>query len=98
MLGGRVSDKHLTTECGFLRKLLPGDMVLADRAFDIADELALCGVSLSIPSFTKGKDQLSQAEVESSRQLSRLHIHVEGAVGRLMNYSILSSTLPVSIL
>ena len=44
MLGGRVSDKHLTTECGFLRKLLPGDMVLADRAFDIADELALCGV------------------------------------------------------
>ena len=94
--GGRVSDKHLTTECGFLRKLLPGDMVLADRGFDIADELALCGASLSIPSFTKGKDQLLQAEVESSRQLSR--IHVERTIGRLKNYSILSSTLPVSIL
>ena len=96
--GGRVSDKHLTTKCGFLRKLLPGDMVLADRGFDIADELALCGASLSIPSFTKGKDQLSQAEVESSRQLSRLRIHAEKAIGRLKNYSILSSTLPVSIL
>ena len=68
--GERVSDKHLTTECGFLRKLLPGDMILSDRGFDIADELALCDASHSIHSFTKGEDQLSQAEVESSRQLS----------------------------
>ena len=96
--GGRVSEKHLTTECGFLRKLLPGDMVLADRGFDIAEELALCGSSLSIPSFTKGKDELSQAEVETSRQLSRIRIHVERVIGRLKHYSILSSTLPVSFL
>ena len=39
--GGRVSDKHLTNECGFYRKLLPGDLVLADRGFDITDELTL---------------------------------------------------------
>ena len=56
---GRVSDKHLTNECGFYRKLLPGDLVLADRGFDITDELALHGASLAIPSFTKGKDELS---------------------------------------
>ena len=96
--GGRVSDKHLTSECGFYRKLFPGDLVLADRGFDITDELALHGASLAIPSFTKGKDQLSQAEVETSRQLSRIRIHVERAIGRLKNYGLLSSTLPISLL
>jgi len=29
--GGRVSDKYLTENCGILRKLLPGDILLADR-------------------------------------------------------------------
>ena len=28
--GGRVSDKHLTRDCGILKKLLPGDVVLAN--------------------------------------------------------------------
>ena len=72
--------------------------MLADRGFDITDELALHGASLAIPSFTKGKDQLSQAEVETSRQLSRIRIHVERAIGRLKNYGLLSSTLPISLL
>ena len=35
--GGRVSDKYLTEHCGILDKLHPGDIVLADRGFDISD-------------------------------------------------------------
>ena len=41
--GGRVSDKHLTRNCGFLEHIQHGDLVLADRGFDIRDELALIG-------------------------------------------------------
>ena len=39
--GGRASDKCVTENSGFLSKLLPGDVVLADRGFDIADLLGL---------------------------------------------------------
>ena len=95
--GGRVSDKHLTSSCGFLDKLMHGDLVLADRGFDISEELALHGATLAIPPFTKGKLQLSQREVEESRNLSRIRIHVERAIGRLKYYKILHSTLPIAL-
>lgn len=95
--GGRVSDKHLTSSCGFLDKLMHGDLVLADRGFDISEELALHGATLAIPPFTKGKRQLSQREVEEARRLSRVRIHVERAIGRLKNYRILQRTLPITL-
>ena len=43
---------------------------MADRGFNIADDLALCGAQLVIPAFTRGKSQLSQQEVERSRQIA----------------------------
>ena len=73
---GRVSDKHLTRECGVLCKLLPGDIILADRGFDIED-VTLMQASLKIPSFTKGISQLSPLDVEKTRKLANLRIHVE---------------------
>ena len=68
--GGGVSDKEITQKCGFLDKLEYGDCVLADRGFNVADDLAVHGVKLLMPSFTKGKDQLSKKEVEESRRLA----------------------------
>ena len=35
--GGRVSDKHLTENCGILDNLSAGDQILADRGFNIQD-------------------------------------------------------------
>ena len=97
--GGRVSDKHLTANSGFMDHLMYGDLVLADRGFDIADDLSLFGACLAIPPFTKGKDQLSQSEVERARALSRMRIHVERAIGRLkLLYKILQSTLPITLI
>ena len=37
--GGRTSDKYLTVNCGILRKLVPGDLVIADRGFTIQESL-----------------------------------------------------------
>ena len=96
--GGRVSDRYLTANSGLLRYLKHGDLVIADRGFDIADDLALVGAILAIPPFTKGKSQLSQREVEFSRRLSSVRIHVERAIGRMKNYKILQCTLPISLI
>ena len=75
--GGRVLDKVITQKSGFLDKIKYGDVVMADRGFNIHDELAINGARLEIPAFTKGKKQLSREEVEKTRQLARVRIHVE---------------------
>ena len=94
--GGRVSDKHLTRESGFLKKLLPGDVVLADRGFDITEDVALMQVSLEIPAFTKGMTQLTPVDIEKTRKLGNLRIHIERVIGATrQRFSILSSTLPI---
>ena len=79
--GGRVSDKYITEHCGLLQKLLPGDMVLADRGFDIEDSCGLYCATLRIPCFTKGKPQLSPVDVEATRSVANVRIHVEGVIG-----------------
>ena len=96
--GGRASDKHITSCSGFLDHLINGDVVMADRGFDITEDLALRGTTLYIPPFTKGKSQLSQREVETSRKLSSLRIHVERAIGRIKHYKILQNVFPISLL
>ena len=47
--GGRVSDKYLTESCGILNHLLPGDIVLADRGFDISESVGMMQARLHIP-------------------------------------------------
>ena len=97
--GGRTTDKHVMEQCGILNKLLPGDIVLADRGFDIADSVAVMGAELKIPSFTRGKSQLSATEVESTRRIANVRIHVERVISSLkQKYSVLQSTLPVDYL
>ena len=73
--GGRVSDKEITNRCGFLDLIENGDQVLADRGFTVGEEVACKGGVLIIPSFTKGKSQLSAKDVDKSRQIANVRIH-----------------------
>ena len=67
--GGRVSDKFITEDCGYLQKLQPQDVVLADRGFNVEDSVAYRGATLNIPAFTRGKPQLDPKDVEATRKL-----------------------------
>ena len=58
--GGWVSDKYLTEHSDILKNILPGDVVLADIAFDIADSIGFYCGELKRCAFTNGKLQLSR--------------------------------------
>ena len=88
--GGRATDKCITMKSGLLRLLRPGDIILADRGFDIGDDIALHGAKQVIPSFTQWKKLLRMQEVECSQRIAKVRIHVERIIGLLKNkYTIL---------
>lgn len=73
-----------------------GDIVLADRGFDISDSVGLMQAKLHIPVFTKGKSQLSALEVHETRKIANVRINDEHVIGNVrQKYSILQSTLPI---
>lgn len=97
--GGRVSDKVITQQSGFLKMVDYGDYIMADRGFNVGEDPALSGAKLLIPAYTKGKTQLSASEVEKTRQLARVRILVERVIGQLRKkYKIIQQTLPINLI
>lgn len=77
----RSSDKFITEHCGFLDRLHKGDVILADIGFLINAAVTERKASLALPAFTKGKNQLHPLEVEQTRLISNVRIHVERVIG-----------------
>lgn len=91
---GRQTDKNIVIESGFLAKLKRGDGVMADRGFLIGEILQAIGAVLIIPAFKGRNSQLSHQEVEESREVANLRIHVERVIGLGKNrYGILRGPL-----
>ena len=67
--GGRASDRHAVRESRFLDKVSPGDTILADRGFPIAEDLLLCHAKLVIPPPGSGIQQMTKANVRQRKQL-----------------------------
>ena len=80
---------------GFLKFLQHGELILADRGFNNAETLATHGAILKILHFTRGKSQMSGKEVDNSRKISNVRIHVERVTGRIRKFRILQSTIPI---
>ena len=88
-----ISDKELTRCSGILDLLEEGDSVMADRGFDIKEDLDLLGVRLNIPQFMKGKKQLNDEELVETRRIATLRIHIERAMEQLKNFHIFDRPL-----
>ena len=69
LYAGRSSDKQITKDCGILDLLEEGDSIIADKGFEIADDLPK-GVTLNIPPFLRGNDHLSIEDETESNCLS----------------------------
>ena len=84
---GCTSDKQIVIASKILECLVPGDSIMADKGFLIADILP-DGVALNIPPI-KDTPQFTEEQVEEGKKVARARIHVERAINRIKRFQIL---------
>ena len=104
---GSISDKQIVTRSGFLELLSSkkevtevedGDSIMADKGFDIEEDLKNIGLQLNIPPFLKEKPQFNENEVIRTQTIAKHRIHVERAIGKVRNFLIFNTRIPISSL
>ncbi|XP_057290874.1 uncharacterized protein LOC130613565 [Hydractinia symbiolongicarpus] len=96
--GGRASDRYITKNSGFYELLERDDEVMADRGFQIREELLLKFCSLSVPPGARIKSQMTSTECKNTKEIANLRIHVERAINRVKFYRILKTVLPITMM
>ena len=72
--------------------------MIADRGFTCNDYARMALAEVKTPPFTRGKKQLEKLEIDWSRELSIVRIHVERVIGVLkQKYTILQGVLPLNV-
>ena len=66
--GGRASDKFITRDSGFYDILERGDTVMADRGFQIREELLLHFCDLTVPPGARVKSQMTKSEKKKTEK------------------------------
>lgn len=88
--GGRISDVELVRVSGFLERLTPDSMVMADRGFkQVENDLRKHKCVLVRPPSTIASKMMSKQQVLENKRIASLRIHVERAIGRLREFKIL---------
>ena len=96
--GGRASDKFICKDSGFYDALEFGDEVMADRGFQITEELLARNTRLVIPPGARLKSQMTFGECSKTKSVANLRIHVERAIRRIKTFRILSTVIPITML
>ncbi|XP_046383514.1 uncharacterized protein LOC124154497 [Ischnura elegans] len=87
---GRASDEAITMDCGFLDTLEQGSIIMADRGFKNLERLVTAkGSSLVRPPSVSAGQKMSEHDAKMSKTVASLRIHVERAIGRIRDFSIL---------
>ena len=74
---GSTDDVTITEKSGFLDHIEPGDLILADKGFEI-EELLLCkGAHSKLPAKLNGRAKLTKGEELETRRIAKARIHIE---------------------
>ena len=90
---GSTSDVEIVKRCGILNK----ELWSKDDDLQLKKQLEPLGVTLNIPSFLAGKDQLSQEEVTESQTNAAVRIHVERAIQRNKYFRQICNEIPLTM-
>ena len=96
--GGRTSDQFICSNSGLFHLLDPGDEVMADRGFQIKEDLLHFYCSLNVPPGARVKSQMTSYECKKTRMVANLRIHVERAINRIKEFKIIKNIMPINML
>lgn len=94
---GSISDKELVRQSGLLPLLQPGDQLMADKGFVIQDLLTPLGCEVVMPSFLSSKRQFSKNDLQESKKLHNLRVHVERAIRRVKEFHYFDRVIPLTV-
>ena len=84
--GGSASDRHIVQNSDFLDTVELNDLYMADRGFDIKNDLLL--KRALIPPGAGWKGQMTAKDVKTTKVVANLRIHVERAIERMIRDSV----------
>ena len=90
--------KFITKDSGFYDLLERGDVVIVDPGFQIQENLLLHFCNLQVPPGARTKSQISKKEVQKTKEIANLWIHVEMVIIRIKNDPILKGTMPITLM
>ena len=96
--GGRATDQFIYKNSKFYNHLETGDEIMADRGFQIKEDLLYHYCSLSIPPGARVKSQMTSAGCKKTKGVANLNIHVERAINRINEFKILKNITPINML
>ena len=94
---GSISDKELVRQSGLLPLLQPGDQLMADKGFVIQDLLTPLGCEVVMPSFLSSKKQFSKGDLQESKKIHNLRVHVERAIRRVKEFHYFDKVIPLNV-
>ena len=95
---GHASDKMITKHCGLTDLPAKGDIVMADRGFDVQEVYAEANVTLNIPpTLPSSCTQFTLKDVAKTQQIASVRILVHCAIGCIKAFHILDGTMPVTL-
>ena len=94
--GGRATDRCLVVKSGFLDYIDKGDVIMADRGFQLHEEFLMREASLIVPPGKRGSNQMTRDKVLSTKKVANSRIHVERVIRRLKCFRFLSRSVCIS--
>ena len=94
---GKISDKKLTQDCGYLDNVPPYMRVIADKGFNIADDCAARHIFLSVPPGKRGAAQFMPKDVTKTCKIAKVCILVEQVIRQMKTFRLIANELPLSL-
>ena len=95
---GSIDDVSITSQCGILDHIEPGDVLLVEKGFTIQELLYAKQATIKIPAFLGKRDKLTKEEEMATRRIAKARIHVERFNERLKKFLLVGRTIPLSLI